>query len=404
MAEPITVEDLQQGTPLAHYEIVDRIAQGGMGIVFKAYEPTLDREVAIKVLMPSFAADEQYVHDFQGEAQLVAALRHPHIIPIYYIGQVNEIVFFSMAFIRNQTLETWIHEGHQMSFEEAKWFLSQAVSALDHAAASDVIHLDIKPSNFLLDDDQHLILTDFGLAKNIRKHRPGSENEVFGTPGYVAPEQIRGEATDLRTDIYSLGATLFHLVVGKPPYDSTNPEEMIEGHLESPFPEEKAFAAGAQVSLVRLMEKMLEKDPSKRFQTYAELEKAIGQLEKFHYHASHRRHEHHTPLELPKRLQRLKELPGLLAVASMQKEGVKTHWVEEREAPLVEWAREMTQKSVAIGETLGLGKLVSLCVRVEGYQAITVKEDGGRLMTVQEEGGDLEATEVICQEIATTKN
>ncbi len=284
--EPQEVGDLVPGVQLGHYVLMEKIADGGIGSVYKAFEPALERFVAIKVLLPEYAKNEKYLQNFEAEALHVASIQHPHIVPIYYIGRINQISFFSMAFIEGQTLDDWISANKKLNLAEAKWFLYQAVSALDYAAQHQLVHLDIKPSNFLVDQKPMILLTDFGLAQNISHSNDIDDNEVFGTPYYVAPEQIYRQKTDLRTDIYSLGATLFHLVVGQPPYDGDTIEEIIQGHIQKPFPYGLALASNLHIGLVHLIRKMMERNPEHRFQTYQEIAEVIGTLERYRYESA----------------------------------------------------------------------------------------------------------------------
>ena len=283
--EPQEVGDLAPGVQLGHYVLMEKIADGGVGSVYKAFEPALERFVAIKVLLPEYAQNEQYLQNFEAEAQRVASIQHPHIVPIYFIGRINRISFFSMAFVEGQTLDDWICADKKFNLGEAKWFLFQAVSALEYAARHQLIHLDIKPSNFLVDQKPMILLADFGLAQNISHSNDTEESEVFGTPYYVAPEQIYRQKTDLRTDIYSLGATLFHLVVGQPPFDGDTIEEIVQGHVNKPFPFGLALASNLHIGLVHLLRKMMERNPENRFQNYQEILEVINDLERFRYEA-----------------------------------------------------------------------------------------------------------------------
>ncbi len=283
LQEPQEVQDLVPGVHLGHYILMEKLAEGGMGIVFKAFEPALGRSVAIKVLLPEYAKNETYIRHFQEEAQVVASLQHPNIVPIYFIGRLNQIAYFSMAYIQGQTLDDWIVHGRRMNLPEARWFMAQAVSALDHASQVNLIHLDIKPSNFLIDSKPMVMLADFGLAQNLTDDSEPEEREVFGTPYYVAPEQIQKLSTDLRTDIYSLGATLFHLTVGHAPFEGESVDEIVEAHLSSPYPFGAAIAAGVNLGLVNLIKKMMERDPINRFQNYRELTQALENIETFRY-------------------------------------------------------------------------------------------------------------------------
>jgi serine/threonine protein kinase len=284
MSRPLELEDLVPGTHLGHYVITDKIAQGGMGSVFRALEPALERYVAIKVLRPEYAANATYVQYFQDEARAVAALRHPNIIPIFYIGQEGNVVFFSMSYVDGETFENWIDTKRWFNEEQAKWFLSHAVAALHSAHKANIVHLDIKPANFLVDRGNNIMLTDFGLAQKIVKDASeAGEREAFGTPAYVAPEQIGRKPTDQRTDIYSLGATLFHLMTGHQPFNGATLEDIIWGHLEKPFPIEVAREANVPTGWICLIQKMMERDPENRFADYRELRTALENVHSFRY-------------------------------------------------------------------------------------------------------------------------
>jgi serine/threonine protein kinase len=277
-------ENLLPGTNLGHYVISSRLAQGGMGIVFKAFEPALERYVAIKVLRPEFSCNQNHVQFFQDEARAVAALRHPNIVPIYYIGEVDGIAFFSMAYILGETFDDWIDRRQWFNVDNAIWFMNQAISALDSAQQANIIHLDIKPANFLIDHSNTVMLTDFGLAERlVKEHRGDAEREAFGTPSYVSPEQIMRQKTDQRTDIYSLGASLYHLMVGLPPFDGETVEDIVQGHLEKPFPFEKARDNGVPKGWACLMQKMMERHPDDRFANYGELYAALSNVNSFNY-------------------------------------------------------------------------------------------------------------------------
>jgi serine/threonine protein kinase len=292
MSKPLELSDLVPGTHLGHYVITDKIAQGGMGTVFKALEPALERYVAIKVLRPEYASNTNYVQFFQEEARAVAALRHPNIIPIFFIGQEGNVVFFSMAYIEGETFDDWIDTRRWFNEEQARWFLSHAVAALHSAHKANIVHLDIKPANFLVDRANNIMLTDFGLAQKIVKDTgDASEREAFGTPAYVSPEQITRSPTDQRTDIYSLGATLFHMMTGKPPFNGNSVEDIVWGHLEKPFPIEVARAANLQTGWIYLLKKMMERSPNDRFANYRELRSALENVHSFRYET--------LPLEAP---------------------------------------------------------------------------------------------------------
>jgi serine/threonine protein kinase len=309
-SEPL---DLSPGAKLAHYVIMNLIAEGGMGKVYKALEPGLERYVAIKVLHYNFASNPEHIRQFQQEACAIAALRHTNIVPIYYIGEEKQVTYFAMANIEGETLEEWVDSGRRLDSAGAQWFISQAIAALDYAARADIVHLDLKPSNFMVDPDNIVMLTDFGLSKRLSSISQGSSGGGYGTPGYVAPEQIFGHATDMRTDIYSLGTTLYHLMVGELPYEGTTPEEVCRGHAFGPFPREKALNAGVPAGWVALMHKMMEKRPEDRFQDYSELYAAFACVDSYHYEPIKLGAPTTTkPRGLPRRTQAPETLYGLV--------------------------------------------------------------------------------------------
>ncbi|HSI87108.1 MAG: protein kinase [Candidatus Methylacidiphilales bacterium] len=291
MSRPLSYSDIAPGVTIGNFLVMEKIAQGGMGAVFKGFDPALERSVAIKVLRPEYAQDEEYLTFFQQEARAVAALRHGNIVPIYTIGVEGEILYFAMAFIEGHTFDDWIDANHKMDAGDAQWFMTQAVAALECAWRNKIVHLDIKPANFMIDAASVVMLTDFGLAQNVSVAQDAdSEREAFGTPAYVSPEQITRDRTDLRTDIYSLGATLFHLMVGAPPFDGNTVEEIVWGHLEKPFPTRKALEAGVPQGWISLMRKMMERLPADRFQDYKQLRAALADVDHFHHESVQHQH------------------------------------------------------------------------------------------------------------------
>jgi len=315
MSRPLQLEDLVSGTHLGHYVITDKIAQGGMGTVFKALEPALERYVAIKVLRPEYASNPNYVQYFQEEARAVAALRHPNIMPIFFIGQEGSVVFFSMSYIEGETFEDWIETKRWFNEEQAKWFLSHAVAALHSAHKANIVHLDIKPANFLVDRGNNIMLTDFGLAQKIVKDaEEAGGREAFGTPAYVSPEQISREKTDQRTDIYSLGATLFHLMTGHQPFNGASVEDIIWGHLEKPFPIEVARDANVPTGWIHLIKKMMERSPNDRFADYRELRAALENVHSFRHETTPiEATQEPKPVSVPRTGNNAQTLHGLLA-------------------------------------------------------------------------------------------
>ena len=271
------LQDLAPNAVLGHYTIFEHVAEGGMGHVYRGFEASLSREVAIKVLKEEYARSPDKLAAFDLEAQNIAALRHPNIVPIYFVGHQGDLHYFVMPFISGSTLDEWIEKEMQMTPDYATWVLEQAIEALDWAYRHNVVHLDIKPSNFLVDSGGMILLTDFGVARSLGRY--ANNDECYGTPAYMCPEQIKHEPTDQRSDIYSLGATVFHLMTGQFLHDGESINEMVRAHLTQSFPLETAANAGLSPGWIALLEKMTRKNPDERFQDYAELREALHRVD-----------------------------------------------------------------------------------------------------------------------------
>ncbi|MEM1057745.1 MAG: protein kinase [Verrucomicrobiota bacterium] len=349
MSTPLEHHNIGPGTHLGHYIITEKIAQGGMGTVYKALEPALERYVAIKVLRADFAEDRAYIASFEEEARAVAALRHPNIVPIYFIGVERSVAYFAMAYIEGENLDNWIDAKRRMTTQEGLWFMTQAVAALQCAGQSGIVHLDIKPANFLLDSNSTIMLTDFGLARRTSQEMTEEEKrDAFGTPAYVSPEQITREPTDQRTDIYSLGATLYHLLVGHAPFEGETIEDIIWGHLEKPFPEQRAQVAGVPMGWTYLIKKMMERNPADRFQTYEELLEALGQVDSFIYETVRIEAPEAQPIVLPRSGEAPETLYGILrkSAATWRADTQKTDQTDMSRAKVLD---SLKDQSVQVG-------------------------------------------------------
>ncbi len=271
---------LAPGSRLSHYSIIEHIATGGMGSVYKAFEPALQRHVAIKVLRPDFALNEEYSQMFEDEARAIAALRHPHIVPIYYIGREHGIIFFAMPLIEGSDCQELLNAHGRLPHAYVLQITLQAVDALAEACKRHIVHRDIKPSNLMIERDSgRLLLTDFGLAKCLDFAGGDDKAAGWGSPGYVCPEQIRRQPTDFRSDMYSLGATLFHLMTGATPYESTKTSDELRGHLDRPFPYQQAVECRMPPGWIAVLERMLKKKPEERFGSYQELLDALNHMD-----------------------------------------------------------------------------------------------------------------------------
>ncbi len=259
------------GQTLGQYQILDRLGRGGMADVYKGYQSSLDREVAIKVMLPHVASDEGFSVRFQREARAVAALRHAHIIQIYDFGQENGIYYMVMEYIQGQNLRDYLGDirkrGEKMAIRDILRILSQIGTALHYAHEQGLLHRDIKPANVMLTPEGTAILTDFGLAKIIGGTRITGSN-IIGTPVYMAPEQIVASSTvDRRVDVYALGVMFYEMITGQLPFSADTPAAVINQHLRQPLPDPRDFRPDMPVYLVNVIKKALAKEASERYQT-----------------------------------------------------------------------------------------------------------------------------------------
>jgi serine/threonine protein kinase len=272
------------GSRVGPYLILEKLGEGGMSEVFKGIEPNLERYVAIKIMHRTNLSSPDVMANLMEEARAIANLRHTNIVPLYSAGEEQGVPYLAMGYIEGQTLEDWIMAGRLLSPDEAMWFMRQAVAALEYAARSNIIHLDVKPANFMVDAENTVMLTDFGLARKQSEIASGArEDELQGTPAYASPEHIMQEKPDLRTDMYCLGASLFHLITGEFVYPGETTEEVCRSHVFAPFPIETLQRHEVPIGWCGVIRKMMEKKPEDRFQSYDEISWALDNIHHFQY-------------------------------------------------------------------------------------------------------------------------
>jgi len=266
-------------TRMGPYEIQGIIGAGGMGLVYRGWDERLNRSVAVKTLKPELAKEPAFCERFVREARAVASLSHPNVTQIYYIGEEEGRPFFAMEFLDGKPLDALLREEGKLAPSRAAELIRQAALGLKAAAARGVIHRDIKPSNLVLTKDGVLKVTDFGLAKMVVADSGLTlTGEVLGSPNYLAPEQASGAAADLRSDIYSLGATLYELLTGRPPFDGPTPVSIILKHVREPLRSPRQFSPELPVPLVTLTQRMLAKRPEDRPKDYDALLREMDRL------------------------------------------------------------------------------------------------------------------------------
>jgi serine/threonine-protein kinase len=249
------------------------LGQGGFAAVFRARDPFLERDVAIKVLDPSLAVDATLEEQFLHEARTIAAAEHPHIVPLYSATSTAGLLYLVMRLLPGQSLADRIAEG-KLPAAEAVRIALECARALAAAHAVGVVHRDIKPGNILLDANGNATVTDFGIA--LVTSRPAREllGSTTGTPHYMSPEQSLGEQVDGRSDVYALGIVLYEMLTGTCPFLGRNATEVIAKHISAPIPKLSEREPEAPAALVRLVDRMLAKDPGGR-PTAAELVKEL---------------------------------------------------------------------------------------------------------------------------------
>lgn len=265
------MEKLQPGQMLGPYRIINQIGQGGMATVYKAYQPSMDRNVAIKVLPGQLAESAEFVQRFQQEARIIANLEHPHILPVFDFGESEGVTYFVMRFLEGGTLKDRMKDG-PLSWDEIDRLFTQLAEALGYAHDRGIVHRDLKPANALIDSNGNLFLTDFGIAKLLESASPRltQTDAVMGTPAYISPEQAQALTVDRRSDIYSLGIILYEMVTGRVPFTADTPLAVILKQVSDPLPLPTSIKPDLPASVERVILKALAKNPHDRFSSTTE--------------------------------------------------------------------------------------------------------------------------------------
>jgi len=263
----------QQPTTIGGFEIISRLGRGGMGAVYKARQVSLDRIVALKVLPPVLARDKAFIERFFREARAVAKLNHPNIVQGIDVGVAEKYYYFAMEYVDGEPVQHILAREGPMAEKRALDIVLQVAQAMHHAHRHDMIHRDIKPDNIMVTAGGVAKLCDLGLAKSLVGDSAVTQAGLaVGTPHYISPEQARGESdVDIRADIYSLGASLYHMVVGRTPYSGSSAAVVMTKHLNDDVPNPRDVRPELSMGLVRLIEKMMAKERRDRYQTPEEL-------------------------------------------------------------------------------------------------------------------------------------
>ncbi|MEK7277563.1 MAG: protein kinase, partial [Chloroflexota bacterium] len=263
------------GKTIGRYKIVEHLGRGGMAEVYKAYQPSLDRYVAIKLMHTFLAEDPDFFSRFTREAKNVGALRHPNIVQIHDFDHDGPTYYMVMEFIDGgplkNRLEEYAAQGQHIPLAEAIRIIQDVGSALSYAHKRDMIHRDIKPANVMLDSSGRVILTDFGIAKLVSGTKYTASGAMMGTPSYMAPEQGLGQPGDARADIYSLGVMFYQLATGRLPFEADTPIGVILKHVNEPLPLPRTLNPDLPQSVENIILKAMAKDPAERYQSMDEM-------------------------------------------------------------------------------------------------------------------------------------
>ncbi len=270
--EPIVVpliERIRRAT-MGRFDVIATLGEGGMATVFLARDLALDRQVAIKVMNPSLMSSPAAIGRFRKEARVVAALDHPHIISIFAVGEDAELAFYVMRYVEGRSLNHVITDDGALSFRRVEAIIAAVGGALHYAHRRGVIHRDVKPANIMLDQDDWVLVTDFGIAKHDEADRLTVSGHVFGTPHYMSPEYFNGGEIGPASDQYALGVVAFELLTGTMPFPGDTIGQVMRGHLFDPIPSLTEMRDDLPPEVGECLVRMLAKEPSKRYVSVAD--------------------------------------------------------------------------------------------------------------------------------------
>ena len=251
------------------YEVVSRIGSGGMADVYKAKDHKLNRFVAMKVLKPEFSADTNFIRKFQREAQAAAGLAHPNVVNVFDVGEDHGVNYIVMELVEGITLKEYISKKGKLTVKEATSIAIQVSMGLEAAHNRNIVHRDIKPQNIIISTDGKVKVTDFGIAR-VATSNTISTN-AMGSVHYSSPEQVRGGYSDFKSDIYSLGITMYEMVTGRVPFDGDTTVAIAIKHLQDEMAPPSKYVPDLPHSLEEIILKCTQKSPDRRYSTLAEL-------------------------------------------------------------------------------------------------------------------------------------
>lgn len=270
---------------LGNYELKKRQGVGGMSLVFGAVDLTLGREVAIKILNETYSMDEKRIAQFEQEAQITAGISHPHVVRVYTVGQAFNRFYIAMEMVAGGSLEQQMSDQGAMDESDIVSIATQVTEGLQAAQRAGLIHRDIKPGNILFDNEGHAKIVDFGLALVTQGGKAKAE-EIWATPYYVPPEALDGDEEDFRGDMYALGASLYHALSGKPPFEKETKSTTELREIKRELPPLKKAAPWISDGLCAVIDRAMAFSPADRFESYEEMLSALKHYESYHQLAS----------------------------------------------------------------------------------------------------------------------
>ncbi|MBU1098992.1 MAG: protein kinase [Bacteroidetes bacterium] len=269
------------GQKIENYQVLSILGKGGMGIVYKAYDVKLDRHVAIKILNAQMTDKLRFIERFKREAKNQAKLSHPNIVTVYGFIEYNGLLGIVMEYVEGESLEKVIRRQKRLNLFDAIFIGTQLLNAIEYAHSKGFIHRDIKPSNIIFNKEGVAKIMDFGISKSMFDKGMTKTGSKVGTVFYMSPEQVRGKDVDHLSDIYSIGCTLYEMIVGEPPFYSDNDYDIMDGHLKQEPPKMSSKIAGTPDIIDEILRKALKKDPADRYKDCDEFRVELHKLDKY---------------------------------------------------------------------------------------------------------------------------